>query len=146
MKKVTSLKLIGVFLGLLMILGSFFVWIVYTGIGAGALWKSTKFLGLEIYSSDQLIGFNAFPLVAGAAFIISVALADRSKYVAILAVLVSGLCFLLSAYNLIYWKAYRFPPDHWAEIGAGLYLTLFASMPGPILLLLIRKSLVPRTG
>lgn len=146
MKKVTGLKLGGVLLGSLMILGSFFRWTVYTGVGAGASWRVFKFLGLDIYSSDKLVGLNSFPVIAGAVFILSVLLSDRSIYVVIFAGFVSGLSFLLTAYNLIYWKFYPFPPDRWVEIHVGLCLTLTASMLALVLVFLIRKSVLPRTG
>ena len=146
MKKMTGLKLTGVSLGSLMILGSFFRWTVYTGVGAGASWRVFTFLGLDIYSSDKLMGLNSFPVIAGAVFILSVVLSDKSIYVAILAGLVSGLSFLLTGYNLIYWKFYPFRPDRWVEIHGGLYLTLVASMLALVLVFLIRKSLLPRTG
>jgi hypothetical protein len=146
MKKVTSLKLGGVVLGFLMLLGSFFRWTVLTGVGAGASWRSKKFLAFDMYSSDELFGFHAFPILAGALFMLLIAGSDKSIYIAVLAGLVSLLCFLLTTYNLIYWKRYPLPPDRWIEIEAGMYLTLGASLLAMPLVLLIRKSLSTRTN
>ena len=129
-----------------MLLGSFFRWTVLTGIGGGASWRSKKFLGFDLYSSDELFGFNIFPIVAGVLFILLVIISDRSIYVAVLAGLVSLLCFLLTTYNLIYWKRYPLPPNNWIEIEWGMYLTLGASLLAVPLVFLIRKSLITRTN
>lgn len=146
MKRMTALKLGGALLGSLIILGSFLRWTVYTGVGAGAAWEAFDFLGLDIYSTDKLIGLNSFPIITGAVFILSAVLSDKSIYAAIIAGFASLISFSLTAYNLIYWKFYTFRPGHWVEIHGGLYLTLFASMLALVVVFLIRKSLLPRTG
>jgi len=143
MKKVTYLKVGGAVLGLLMIIGAFFKWIVFTGVGAGASWRSFRLFGLHIYSSDRLMGLNSFPILAGVGFTILVVMCDKSRYAAMLAALVAGASFLLTAYNLIYWKLYPLPPNRWIEIHPGLYLTLITSVLGLALVFLIRKFSTP---
>lgn len=141
MTKTTTLKIVGVLLGALMILGAFIRWDEFYEAMGGSSWQASDFLGLYMYSTDYIFGFDHFPIIAGAIFIISVALSDKSIYVAILAGVVSGLCFLLAVYNLIHRKTQTFRPGASIEVRTGLYLTLIASLLALLTVFLIRRSL-----
>lgn len=138
MKMGVKLKLAGILAGLLMILGALLKWDVYNG---GEQWRYFEFLGLDVYSSDSLVGLNLFPVFGGALFVLVVAVADKSIHLAVLAAIVSGLSFLLAAYNYIYLITRPQPRNSWVEIHAGLYLTLISSLAALILSILIARSL-----
>src|SRR5436853_1431456 len=103
----------------------------------GEQWRSFKFLGLDVYASDSLVGLNLFPVFGGALFILTVAVADISIYLTALAAIVSGLSFLLAAYNYVYMLTRSQPRDQWIEIHAGLYLTLISSLVAFVVTILI---------
>lgn len=134
----TVFTLGGTLLGLMIILGAFLPWISVFPAEGGEEWVTRNFFGLSIHSSDPLLGIHYFPIVGGVLFMAFVALAHKGVLWKIVGSVIAFLIVLLVGYRYLF-SLMTTPEGDAVAIRFGLFLTLFASLLGAVVIFFVGK-------
>lgn len=135
---------LGILFGLVSIISVFIQWETYVGEDTMWLTRISEFLGIENSSFDMLFGLHFLPIVCTLIFIIGISLAKRHVVFRITAFAASLICFVIGAYNILFYLVIS------AEVnyipGGGLWLFTSASLLSLIVsaLIVFNKSLLEK--
>jgi hypothetical protein len=125
MNTTNTCRLIGSAAGLGMIAAAFLPW-------HGPIQSVNFFLGLCVYSTNELFGFDYIPIVGGALYLVFLPLAHRNPVWKALGAAAGGVVVLFTAYTCLRFRH--------ADLLIGIKLTQVASIVATAVILPIRPG------
>ncbi|MDQ7816626.1 MAG: hypothetical protein RDU14_06325 [Melioribacteraceae bacterium] len=135
---------LGIFFGLTMLVSVFISWETYVGQDNMWLTRISEFLGIDNSSFDMLLGLHFLPIACTLIFILGISLAMKHTAFRIMALVASIICFVIGAYNILYYLVISVEVNY--KPGGGLWLFAIASLCSLIVSILIvfKKSLLEK--